>query len=354
MLAQRRRHPNLGTVLVTVLLAAAFGCQGETPVTVDEVLPLQAKGGKGGGRLSVDQAIPNWGERTQTLDVEVLGSGYDDGSAVTFKLNGSAAKVRTNSTVFVSGSALVANITVEADADLDLYDVEVMTMRGKKGIGADLFQVVEKGAGPPSGTDPAMFTLGGGDLSSDGNDVYRDGECGVYATYRRGNDLGTLGPTFERARKPCAGPREVTIALVSGHGNPNDPDDHWGDGAVPEVGTLPIGNMKVRLYEDPVGAGTLLVNLPYCFWDQDNPHRPPRGLGLRFNPDFTRDGLRFEHSDYLNVTATDWDGTGAPVAWHVESQESPNNLAGCEKGTDDNPEVEYWHVDVDFDVALVL
>ena len=61
------------------------------------------------------------------------------------------AGVTTDTTRFVNGSELVATITVEADADLDLYDVEVMTRRGNKGIGADLFHVVEQGAGGPPG-----------------------------------------------------------------------------------------------------------------------------------------------------------------------------------------------------------
>ncbi len=158
MLGHGRSRTKLVTVLGAAVLAASFGCRGESPVTVDGILLFQAKGG--GRGPSVDQAIPNWGEQAQGLKVHVLGSGYDQGSVATFTLDGAPAKITTDSTRFVSTSELVAIIKVDSEADLALHDVEVMTMRGKKGIGADLFQVVEEGAGePPGQIDPIPLSV---------------------------------------------------------------------------------------------------------------------------------------------------------------------------------------------------
>jgi hypothetical protein len=77
----------------------------------------------------------------------VLGSGFDAGSKADWAIDGDTTfaltRVRTNSTTFVSSSELVANITIEADASITLYDVIVWTGGGKKGIGIERFAVTE-------------------------------------------------------------------------------------------------------------------------------------------------------------------------------------------------------------------
>jgi hypothetical protein len=84
-----------------------------------------------------DSASPN-----TTLVVRILGSGYDTGSVAEFVLDGQAIpQVRTNSTTYVSSRELRANITIDADAPLELYDVIVTTSKGKRGIGIELFAV---------------------------------------------------------------------------------------------------------------------------------------------------------------------------------------------------------------------
>ena len=80
--------------------------------------------------------------RDTTIDVHVLGSGFDQGSSAEFALGGVVgADVRTNSTLFVSSQDLVANITISAEAAIAFYDVVVTTSRGKKGIGTERFYV---------------------------------------------------------------------------------------------------------------------------------------------------------------------------------------------------------------------
>src|SRR5689334_20697422 len=73
-----------------------------------------------------DSATPN-----VTLDVHVLGAGYDRGSRATWALNGDTAfattKIKTNSIRYVSSTEIVANITISADASLASYDIVVVT-----------------------------------------------------------------------------------------------------------------------------------------------------------------------------------------------------------------------------------
>ncbi len=94
---------------------------------------------------TVDETDPPGAPQDTTIDVFVLGSGFDGGSVASFTLDGvPTPKVKTNSTKFLGPKKLKANITIDLEAVIDLYDVEVMTRRGKKGIGVDLFRVFEK------------------------------------------------------------------------------------------------------------------------------------------------------------------------------------------------------------------
>lgn len=142
--------PAIATVAVIlgVLAASIISCQEQTPIG-PETVTLQAAKGGGGGKVKVADTDPSEAPLGTTLPVRVLGSGFDDGSTVEFTLGGiSSPKVKTNSTQFVSSSELIADITIEADADEALYDVEVEAARGKRGIGVELFGVCQV---PPCG-----------------------------------------------------------------------------------------------------------------------------------------------------------------------------------------------------------
>jgi probable HAF family extracellular repeat protein len=105
--------------------------------------------------VTVATADPLGAPRTTTLNVRVLGSGYDDGSRAVWALDGDTSlattRIRTNSTAFVSDTELVANITIEADAPLAVYDIAIETLTGKKGLGLERFAatdgIVDLGAG---------------------------------------------------------------------------------------------------------------------------------------------------------------------------------------------------------------
>jgi probable HAF family extracellular repeat protein len=105
--------------------------------------------------VTVATADPLGAPRTTTLNVRVLGSGYDDGSRAVWALDGDTSlattRIRTNSTAFVNDTELVANITIEADAPLAVYDIAIETLTGKKGLGLERFAatdgMVDLGAG---------------------------------------------------------------------------------------------------------------------------------------------------------------------------------------------------------------
>lgn len=137
------------TALVIGICGGAFGC-GEGPTTASENPALEAARGSAGGSLGlkVSATDPDTGFRSTTIDVQVLGSGFDQGSRAIWALNGDTAfattNIRINSTRYVSSKKLIANITIGTDAPLDLFDVMVLTAGGKKGIGLELFAVTYK------------------------------------------------------------------------------------------------------------------------------------------------------------------------------------------------------------------
>jgi hypothetical protein len=132
----------IGAMRILSLLVL-WGCAAETPVSGPVQEPNFAKGG--GSGPTVRAADPDSGLRNTTIDVRVLGSGFDNGSKATWALAGDTAnattKVTTNSTRFVKSGELVANITIAADAPVALFDVVVITLAGKKGIGIEKFAV---------------------------------------------------------------------------------------------------------------------------------------------------------------------------------------------------------------------
>jgi uncharacterized membrane protein len=146
MSSQRR---SLAAVAASFTLLSGLmiaGCQQNSPAGPSVTDIRLAKGGGGGKGPKVDAADPPSAPQDTTLDVRVLGSGFDNGAAVTFTIEGTPQpELRTNATTFVNDDELVANVTIDVDAPIDLYDVEVVSRSGKKGTGADLFRVRIKG-----------------------------------------------------------------------------------------------------------------------------------------------------------------------------------------------------------------
>ncbi|HUQ20664.1 MAG TPA: hypothetical protein VM099_13700 [Gemmatimonadaceae bacterium] len=125
--------------LVFAVAIVASSCTERIPSAPSD---LELRLARNAGGPTVTAADPSHGQPGQTLDVRVLGSGYNAGSNVSFALTGvTTNKIVTNRTTFVSSTEVVANITITETADLALYDVIVITSDGKKGIGTEKFQV---------------------------------------------------------------------------------------------------------------------------------------------------------------------------------------------------------------------
>ena len=93
--------------------------------------------------VTVTATVPDSSARDTTIDIQVIGTGFDRGSAVTFLRDGVAEpKLRVNSTKYLKTTAVVANVTIAGDAPPVVYDVMVTTATGKKGIGTERFTVL--------------------------------------------------------------------------------------------------------------------------------------------------------------------------------------------------------------------
>jgi hypothetical protein len=185
------RHSGAARILSLLILS---GCAAETPTST---LPDFAQGG--GSGPTVRAADPDTGLRSTTIDVRVLGSGFDNGSKATWALAGDTTNavtgITTNSTRFVKSGELVANITIAGDAPLARFDILVATSNGKKGIGIELFTVkLSNSGGPVSATfeDATPNTL-----QSDGGGAYVDAQSCVLATWYAAGlvQLRTIAPT---------------------------------------------------------------------------------------------------------------------------------------------------------------
>ena len=140
MAAQRR------LVAWTVLLASGAvlqSCQSpsaDAPVTAPPSVPALARAAAGPTVSAANPASARQG--TVTLDVQISGSGFDEGSQASWQLNGVAyPKIAVNNTKFVSSTSVIATITIALDAAPVTYDIAVVTRTGKKGIGAEMFTV---------------------------------------------------------------------------------------------------------------------------------------------------------------------------------------------------------------------
>ena len=191
---------------LSVALVAAVACRGDRPVSPSLPDPSFGKGGSSGDP-TVTSTTPSRASPDTTLTVTVSGSGFEPGSKAVWALDGDTTfaktKVKTNSTQYVSARQLVANITISADASIDLYDVQVVTLSGRKGIGIELFAVAfgitDIGAGDVSagyGVNSAGQVAGAIEPPLNSTDPGRafiwtpSSPVGTTGTVR---DIGTLG-----------------------------------------------------------------------------------------------------------------------------------------------------------------
>ena len=186
------------SVLLLAAVAGLYACSEASVAPQPSDDQLLAKPGGGGGP-KVDSVDPPSAPQGTTLVVTVEGSGYDETSTVTMLLDRKPTdKVRTISTKFVSDKILEAKIEIDADADINLYDVEVTANRGrKKGVGVESFAVTSGNPVTALVTDPES-----------GAGIYSDGAGD--AIYTPGDGVTT------RVDLNIQCTREIRLALPSG------------------------------------------------------------------------------------------------------------------------------------------
>lgn len=145
--------------LPVVALAVAAACSDrQAPAGPDDAgLQPGFKGKPGGGDIVVSSVDPPEAEQGVTLEVDVLGRNFPRGVAVEcfdpsqectwaeFGIDEVVDdKVKTNWSRWVSSRKLTAEITIDAEAIPALYDA-IVSLRGRRGIGAEKFQVKVRG-----------------------------------------------------------------------------------------------------------------------------------------------------------------------------------------------------------------
>ena len=175
---------------IALLLMAALGSCTEQLPTSQGPLPSTAKGPSTTGP-AVQSTSPASSSPGATLDVRVLGSGFDAGTRIDFGRGGVVGPaIATNRTTFVSSRELVANITISTSAEIALYDVIATTTGGKKGIGTEMFEVAFVGldlGAPRRGSSEAIAIndrnqIAGYDRHPDGSHTVFVWENGVKTT----------------------------------------------------------------------------------------------------------------------------------------------------------------------------
>lgn len=144
-----------GHVLTLFWLMVVLSCGEDAPTAIDD-RALDTAGKPAVGDPTVVGTDPMEAPQDTTLDVRVLGTNFDRGSRADLALNCEiecflSEKVKTNTTRYVSSGELVANITIAADAVVELYDVLITTSKGKRGIGIELFAIKVGHPNPQTG-----------------------------------------------------------------------------------------------------------------------------------------------------------------------------------------------------------
>jgi len=171
----------MATAMVMIALTVACGVDQPTATRV----PSRPSFGKTPAAPTVTSTNPSYAHRGDTqLSVHVFGSGFAAGAKAQWSVGTDSVSVTTNSTTVVSSSELVAVITVASTAPIDLYDVTVTNLGGKKGVGAELFAVT-------TAAIVGSGTLGGDVIVNEMNDLGQ-----VVGYFDRGGPFVSVGNTL--------------------------------------------------------------------------------------------------------------------------------------------------------------
>ncbi len=290
--------------LPVVALAVAAACSDPASTSPEAPGLVAAKGGGGGGDSDpvVQSVVPDSATQDTTLDITVSGKNFDDGSIVELGQGGIASlKIQTNSTTFLNPRKLKANITIAADADLGLYDVIVTTFRGRRGIGAEKFQVKVK----PQQDIPLDISFR--DAATDG--VKSDG--GVYI-----NEVDGIDAVIVKGGELWFSARNSEARAVQVHLGPPIAGFPFDLGRMP-AGDPSAGVNAWIVTQDSPGLGFHGPSHPmplYVTWNAEG-----KSWSLNFGARCeAANGVHDQENDFVEVATT---ATG----WTIESASSSEN-----------------------------
>jgi hypothetical protein len=266
------------------------------------------------------------------LSVTVTGTGFTTGARAVWALDGDTTLVHVKSTKVMGSTQLVAQLVIPLGAPVASYDIQVLLVDGKKGVGADLFTVTSKDP-----TAQFSFPLNDAGLGVKSDHLYVAGDQSVYAQAICGVDAKIFATTQfsnsgdavmqtnnkQWADRACANyPRKISI--------------DYGDGTAPQWTTI---FMNVRdLQRDNVLADQMPVGTTRL-----------RGLNIQDTRcgafvymGTMADGTSTNGADSVLVTRT------SATTWLVQSQPAPNDKMYC-KG-----DGKLYHVPVQFTVIRNL
>lgn len=211
-------------------------------------------------KIKINKATPAWAEQgTGTpgdpLEVQIDGEGLIDVTGVRFLVSGTRNNqggITVTDFIEDNPERVRAYIVVDDAAVLDYFDIEMTTLRGRRGKGNTLFKVVEKGGSPYSGERidlncALLATSGDGRTDT----VKADGEPGVhtavYGAYVDAEEKancrtgGTVQPNFSGLSldpKLRGGPpkRKIDLVLTNFLG--------------PDESTVPPSNLPGHIFEE--------------------------------------------------------------------------------------------------------
>lgn len=241
--------PAAGLRALALLAVLGLGCGDPRPTEPDAV-PAFGKGGAGTSGPTVTATSPSYGDQgTANLDVQVTGSGFDQGSKAEWDSGGAPyPRITVNSTKYVSSTQLTANITIAPNATVQYYNVAVTTSTGRKGVGTELFTVTL--ATPIPGAISAVAVNDAGRVTGlDASGIYvfdvptqAFQDIGFTGTSSGIDQLGTTVSGQNSAGKPAV------WTLAAGV---------WSEQALPDSGA---GGAARGLASDPAtGAATFLT-----------------------------------------------------------------------------------------------
>ena len=242
-------------IAVCVLLGLA-ACSGREPTR-----PIIAAVSKGTTEVTVTIANPDSATQDTTLDVHVLGSGFDRGSSAQWAQNGvPSPNVKTNSTKFVSSGELVANITIALTAGTGAYEILVTTSKGKKGIGTDLFTITLRHNDVATVTvTPATSNIAvGASVPLQATAYNSSGTVRAKATFTWATSNSAVAVVSSTGLMTVVGPGSATITATSGIASGNT-----------SVATLPNLTFATVSAGFPYSCGLLTSGAAICWGAND-------------------------------------------------------------------------------------